>query len=110
MGTDKESERVGSVRRGRIVAENATVRFGSGVRVRSKGCLRGGNKMGEKKKRGWKRVLFGVAIVVFCLLGVAFLIWYLPFANLNKAEKVLFETRKSVFLRRIPFSCVICRG
>lgn len=47
--------------------------------------------MGEKKKRGRKRVLFAVTIVVFCLLGVAFLIWYLPFANIKRAEKVYFH-------------------
>ena len=47
--------------------------------------------MGEKKKRGWKRVLLGVGIGVFCLLGTVFLIWYLPFANIKRAEKVYFH-------------------
>ena len=47
--------------------------------------------MGEKKKRGWKRGILGVGIGVLSLLGIAFLIWYLPFANIKRAEKVYFH-------------------
>lgn len=52
--------------------------------------------MGEKKKRGRKRVLLGVGSVVFSLLGVTFLIWYLPFANIKRAEKVHFHEEENI--------------
>ena len=51
--------------------------------------------MGEKKKRGWKCTLLGVGIGVLSLLGIAFLIWYLPFANIKRAEKVYFGEGES---------------